>query len=102
MTHTRSTGARVALSLLLALGLAGCDGGLFGPESGNVRFVLSSGSDAATAGVVVDGPSAAIVSADGLDAARDPMASGDHDDDDHHEWRPNPYFASANQAMRLL
>jgi hypothetical protein len=94
MIHRRLNAATAALALVLALGAAGCDGGLFGPEAGNVRFVLSSAPDAA---LVTNGgalaPSASVV--DG------PALSGDHDDDDHHD-RPNPYFESANVTFTSI
>jgi hypothetical protein len=86
MIHRRLNAATAALAIVLALGATACDGGLFGPEAGNVRFVLSSAPDAA---LVTDGgatvPSASVV--DG------PALSGDHDG---HDDRPNPYFVSAN------
>lgn len=82
-----------AAALLLVLGAAGCDGGLFGPEAGNVRFVLSSAPDAAlVTGAGPLAPSASVV--DG------PALSGDHDDD--HDDHPNPYFESANVTFTSI
>ena len=85
MIHRRLTAA--ATSIVLALVVAGCDGGLFGPQSGNVRFVLSS---ATVAPMLTDAPAAAP-SMSVVDGA---ALSGGHDDDD--DDHPNPYFQSAN------
>lgn len=85
MIHRRLAAA--ATSIVLALVVAGCDGGLFGPQSGNVRFVLSS---ATVAPMLTDAPAAAP-SMSVVDGA---ALSGGHDDDD--DDHPNPYFQSAN------
>jgi hypothetical protein len=83
-----------AASLALAVGLAACDGGLFGPDSGNVRFVLSSSAESTLAPTSGITPSSSVVSADAGDPAL-------HDDDER-DWRKHPYFQSANVTFTSI
>jgi hypothetical protein len=78
--------AAASAALLLAVGLTGCDGGLFGPEAGNVRFVLSAAVDAP---LLTETPAAAP----SMSVVEGPALSGERED------RASPYFQSANVTL---
>ena len=86
MTQTRNRSVGIGVSAALLLVLAGCDGGLMGVDTGNVRFVLMGEAPAATLETASqpDAPHASL----------EPARSGEHDHDrDHRPWRA---FVSAN------
>jgi hypothetical protein len=90
----RTPAAALAVGLIVAV--AACDSGPAGPQSGNVRFVLSATSDQGFAGAEASEP-------DGSTPVAPDLAAGKkHRDEDSDDERPYRPFVSANVTFSSI